>query len=175
MTSCFLCCLTTWWHTRQKTRTHDSSRCAFCFFFSGTHQMSGQNTDRFGHDMVHFWGGKKKSIAFSVFLLDNELGRAAYIMSFHQLEQSCGSVSDGLIPRRWETWFGACFTCFPPQTSWHWAWGCLHGLTDRVQRFAAGILRSFKCFGFWVAAPMREKRTAAITGRARRSVSGASV
>lgn len=57
----------------------------------------------FGHDMVHFWGGEKKSVAFSVFLLARELGRAAYIMSFHQLEQNCGSVSDALIPRWWET------------------------------------------------------------------------
>lgn len=38
---------------------------------------------------------KKRRVAFSVFPLDGELGRAAYIMSFHQLEQSCGSVSDG--------------------------------------------------------------------------------
>lgn len=67
--------------------------------------MSGQSADRFGHDMVHFWGGKKKIdiVAFSVFLLDRKLGRAAYIMSFHQLDWSCGSVSDGLMPRWLET------------------------------------------------------------------------
>lgn len=90
--------------THTHTHTHDcGSRCVSCFFWNPSNVWLEHRPVRTRHGAGGWGWGGGGSVAFSVFLLDCELGRAAYIMSFHQVEQSCGSDTGGFMPRWWET------------------------------------------------------------------------